>query len=256
MLGRLIRFWNKIWFEPLPAHPLALFRIAFGLYLLVYFLRYLSIVELSFSNQGVYSPFWIPDIAPPPAWAWVIYLATLLCIACFTLGLFTRIMTVLVFGLFEYHFFLNFAVHNCTYDRINNLVLFVLCFSDSGAVWSLDARRSGQQRFVPAWQIRLLKFQLAAVYFGSGLWKLCSSPWHTGEMVEFTLASPWASPVAFEILRYKWPGWVFACLTWSVVIFELAAGFTLYFRRTRVPTMIVGTLFHLSNTFVLLVPGF
>jgi hypothetical protein len=41
-----------------------------------------------------------------------------------------------------------------------------------------------------------------------------------------------------------------------VVIFELAAGFTLYFRRTRVPTMIVGTLFHLSNTFVLLVPGF
>jgi hypothetical protein len=41
-----------------------------------------------------------------------------------------------------------------------------------------------------------------------------------------------------------------------VIAFELLAGFTLYFKKTRTPTMVLGTLFHLFNAIVLSIPGF
>ncbi len=66
MLARMGHFWYRLWFEPIAAYPLAAFRIAFGCYLLAYLLEYAFVVDLAFSNEGVYSPFLIPDLAPSP----------------------------------------------------------------------------------------------------------------------------------------------------------------------------------------------
>lgn len=256
MLGRLGNRWNQIWFEPLAPYPLAAFRIAFGIYLLGIFLKYVSIVELSFSNQGVYSPYLVGDIAPAPSSASAIYYATLLAIAALILGLFTRIATLLVFLLFEYHLHLNFAVYNFGIDRLNVIILIVLCFADSGAAWSLDARWRKAPRFIPAWHIRLLQFQLVALYFGNGLWKVLNPEWFTGIGLQSTLASEYGSPLAFQLLNLPLPDWCYEAATWAVIAFELGAGFGLYWRKTRPWTMLLGILFHLFNTFVLEIPEF
>jgi uncharacterized membrane protein YphA (DoxX/SURF4 family) len=256
LLVRLRGCWNKTWFEPLAPYPLAALRIAFGVYLFAYFSKYFSIVDLSFSNSGVYSPYLIPDIAPAPWLARAIYYFTLLATAALCLGACTRTAAVLVFLLFEYHYYLNFAVNNTAYDRLNTIILFILCFVDSGAAWSFDERNTKATRLIPAWQIRLLQFQLAAVYFGSGLWKLFNSLWHGGQMLKFNLASPWASSVGFGILSLQLPDWLFTALTWGVIVFELCAGIGLYFRRTRPIIMAIGIVFHLCNSFILVIPEF
>ena len=235
---------------------MAAFRIAFGVYLFAYFLKYFFIVDLSFSNSGVYSPYLMPDIAPAPWLARAIYYFTLLSISALCLGACTRTAAVLVFLLFEYHYYSNFAVNNTAYDRLNTIILFILCFVDSGAAWSFDERNTKTTRLIPAWQIRLLQFQLAAVYFGSGLWKLFNSVWHGGQMLKFNLASPWASSVGFGILSLQLPDWLFTLLTWGVIVFELCAGIGLYFRRTRPMIMAVGLVFHLCNSFILVIPEF
>lgn len=245
-----------MWFEPVAPYPLAAMRIAFGTYLFAYFLKYFFIVEIAFSNRGVYSPYLIPDWAPSPGFASFIYYFTLVAIAALILGAWTRITTVVVLLLFEYHFYLNFAVGNTAYDRLNMIVLFILCFVDSGAAWSFDARNKIDVGLIPAWQIRLFQFQLAAVYFGSGLWKLCSPAWYSGQMLKYTLASAWASSSGFSVLSLNLPDWLYTALTWGVIAFELCAGFGLYFRRTKPVIMVAGTLFHLCNTFVLLIPEF
>jgi hypothetical protein len=256
MLSRLSHWWNRIWFEPVSPYPLAAFRIAFGCYLLGFFLEYLPYVEVAFSNEGVYSPYRIGDIAPSPSVAWMIYGGLLLSILAFTAGFYTRVATVLTFLGFEYHYYLNFAVRNATFDRINEIVLFVMCFTCAGEAWSLDARRRQSVADIPAWQIRLLQFQLAALYFGTGVWKLFNPAWHSPDIMRYSVGAAWSTPLAFELLRPGWPDWVFSALAWSVIVFELLAGFTLYFKKTRTPTMVIGTLFHLFNAVVLLIPAF
>jgi ABC-type thiamin/hydroxymethylpyrimidine transport system permease subunit len=256
MFSRAIQLWNKIWFEPLAPYPLAATRIAFGLYLIGYFLKYSTIVDVAFSSEGVYSPLLIGDIAPEPMIARLIYALALACTVALILGFHTRIAAIATFLLFQYHFYLNFAVTNSSYDRLNTIVLAGFCLTDAGAAWSIDAIRRGAARLVPAWHIRLLQFELAALYFGSGLWKLLNPYWHTGQMLEYTLASPWASPLGFQILALEPPDWFFTACTWAVIAFELLAGFGLYFRRTRPVVMGLGLLFHLSNAVVLLIPEF
>jgi hypothetical protein len=228
----------------------------YGCYLLAFFLEYLPYVELAFSNEGVYSPYRIPDIAPPPAGAWLIYLGLLAVIVAFTAGFWTRTATVLLFLGFEYHHYLNFGVRNSAYDRINEIIVFVLLFTCAGAAWSVDARRAKQVKCIPAWQIRLLQFQLSAIYFGTGLFKLLNPAWHTPEMLRYAITSSWSTPLAFDLMRPGWPDWVFSAMAWGVIAFELLAGFTLYFKKTRTPTMVLGTLFHVFNAIVLSIPGF
>jgi len=235
---------------------LAALRIGFALYLLSYYLRFAGAVEQCFSNLGVYSPYLIPDVAPPPIVAWLIFGAALVACLALLLGWHTRLTVWIVLLLFVYHYLLNFAVANTSYDRLNLIALTLLCLSDSGAAWSLDARGRSEVRLVPAWQIRLPQFQLAMLYFGSGLWKLLNPYWRTGEMMKYTLASPWASPVAYWILDWNLPDWFYLCLTWSVVIFELLAGLGFFFRRTRPWFIAMGIAFHVSNTVVLMIPGF
>jgi hypothetical protein len=70
------------------------------------------------------------------------------------------------------------------------------------------------------------------------------------------MATAWSSPVAFDLLKLDLPDWFYTALTWGVVVFELVGGFTLYFRKTRLATVIVGTLFHVSVAIILLIPWF
>lgn len=254
--ARLGNLWNQIWFEPVAPYPLAAFRVAFGIYLLGFFLKFVTIAELSFSNQGVYSPFQLPDIAPSPFYASAIYYFTLLLIVALILGLFTRTAAVMVLLLFEYHFHLNWAIMKCSFDVLNVIILIMLSVVDSGAAWSWDARWRRETHRIPAWHIRLLQFQLAAVYFGNGLWKLLNPTWYTGEVLQFTLASEWGSPLAFELLGLHLPGWFFTGAAWGIIGFELSAGFGLFWRKTRTWTMLAGIVFHLCNTFLLVIPEF
>ena len=127
--------------------------------------------------------------------------------------------------------------------------------------WSVTAwrhRRAGREppECVGGWAARLIMVQLALLYFGSGLYKLFTPAWHTGDVLRLYLTGPWASPMAFSFVAIGWPGWVYDGHAWFTIGFELLAGFALFTRKFRGPFMILGMGFHIGVWILLSIPEF
>ena len=249
--------WDRFWFSPVDARPLAAARILLGLFLVGYFLALAPHVEVLFSDRGVYLPVLVPDIAPPPPVAWAVFLLTLAACAAFAAGWRTRLVAPAVLVLFAYHWALNLAVRNTAYDRLILLLLGIAWLAPLDAAWAVRPT-GGRDGLIPAWGPRLLGLQLSLLYLGSGVWKLLSASWRSADMLPMTLAGPWGSPLAFDVLRLGAPRAVWLAVTLGVVAFELVAGFTLWAPRlpVRVATMAAGAAFHVGVALLLSLPQF
>ncbi len=248
--------WNRFWFARIPPHGLALFRIGLAVFLLGYWLPKAPHVALMFSSEGVYLPVLIPWNAPPPAIAWILYAALLASCGLLALGWRSRIVAPAVLLLYLHHYFLDLAVRDTSFDRLIAIVLLLACFAPLDRVWAISAPRGAEDPDVVAWPARLLGVQLALLYLGSGVWKLLSTSWHRGEMLEMTLLGPWATSTGLALAGLRLPGWFWSLSTFSVVAFELVAGLTLHLRRLAKPTMLAGIVFHLSIWIFLDIPEF
>jgi hypothetical protein len=222
--------------------PLKTLRAVLGLYLLIYFLCFLPNVNLFFSNEGIYAPFLIPDIAPPPIGAWIIYLITLGLMLAFTFGFKRRLITPLLLLFFLYHFALSLAVKNCAYDRLIIIFLFLFCFED------LEKDNK--------WLIKAFQWQISLFYIGAALFKTFMPTWHTGEMLKMTLASNWGTKAAFWLLSLNLPNWFYDISTQTVVVFELICGFLLHSGSLQNYVFVLGFIFHTSIWVFLGIPQF
>lgn len=248
--------WNRFWFRPTSAFPLAAFRILFSVYLLAYFGAYLPHVEIMYSSTGVYTPYALPDYAPPPPFAWAIYMVLMGVIVLFGLGLRARLTTPLLLMLFLYHYFLNLAEKHSSFDRLIIVFLVALCVGEPARVWSLDARRRPpSDPKVSAFAGRLVMVQLVVLYVGAGLWKAFNPAWQQGDMLRNTFHGMWASSLGFW-LAAELPAWSWPWLTRGAYVFEILLGLALVFRRTRVWGVLAGTLFHTFNWAALAIPEF
>ncbi len=256
---RILANWNSFWFAEAPGHSLAAFRILFGIYLLGYFLSFAPNVNLIFSNQGIYIPYLIPVRALAPVAASALYIFTLLVIGAFILGYRTLLVTPLVLVMYLYFYFLNLAVKNTAYDRLNLIFLFILCFANLDGVWSIrDTSGKGAARtyMAPFWGVRMIRIQVCLLYFGAGLWKLLSPHWHTGQMMRWTLIGPWGTPLGFWLVNLDPPMWFFTTLTWSVILFEFTMPVALNVRKLQPYAFAAGVGFHLSVALFLSIPEF
>ncbi len=247
--------WHAWWFGDADPYRLAAFRVLFGAYLFCYFVELLPHVDLTFSTRGVYVPYLIPDLAMPPLLATLVYLAFLGSIAAFTVGYRTRLATPLVFTGYLYFYFLNLAVKNTSYDRLNLIFLLVLCLAPADGAWSVSRPRPERGAAARGWAVRLIGLQVALLYFGAGLWKLTAPPWHDPEMLRMTLAGTWGTPLGIAAAGAI-PLWLFGVLNWSVIGLELAMPLLLVVRRTRTAAFAAGFAFHLANWIFLGLPEF
>jgi predicted DCC family thiol-disulfide oxidoreductase YuxK/uncharacterized membrane protein YphA (DoxX/SURF4 family) len=105
---------------------------------------------------------WWPRL--PYDWAWTVIAAWCVCAALFTVGWHTRVSGTLLSGLLIFYMFTDHQLFtNHTYLFI--LLAVLTTFADSGAYFSLDARRNGRRDRVPAWPVFLLMAQLSVAYF-------------------------------------------------------------------------------------------
>ena len=253
---------NQFLFEEISPLPLSCFRIAFGLYLLVYFLRFLPNIELMFSNLGVYSPVFIPDIAPSPALAYLIYFCTIVFIICFALGYKTKLSTPLVLISFLWHYFLNFVVRNCSYDRLIIIFLIFICLGACQLNKGLSIENRGKNNIndqkISAWLTRLLCVHISIFYFGTGFYKSFAQHWQTGDILKMTFASNWGTPASFGLLALNLPDWFYDLSVKALIGFELIIGFGLWIKFYNIQRIffILGFLFHLSVWIFLGIPEF
>lgn len=256
LLGNARDRWNRYWFASAPGYSLAAFRILFGVYLFCYFLSFAPKVNVLFSTEGIYIPYLVGDIALPPIWATSLYVFSLAVLVAIIVGFKTRLAVPLFLCLYLYFYFLNLAVKNTAYDRLNLIFLGILCFAELDRVWALHRSGKNEGPMVSVWPIRLICLQICLLYFGAGQWKLGNPQWHTGEMMRQTLIGSWGTPLGFWFVNLNPPAWFFTGLTWSVIAFELVMPFALTMRKLQPYAFAIGVSFHIAIGAFLNIPEF
>jgi vitamin K-dependent gamma-carboxylase len=232
--------------RPVSAASVAVFRIAFGLAMLVNTLLYLPVLVheyyLATTVFFPYGPFTF--IRPlPGVGMYVVYAAMGVAGILIALGLWYRAAAASFFLLTTYVFLLdstNFQNH----EYLISLLSFLLILVPAHRKWSLDARRRPPPAAtVPAWTVWLLRFQIGVPYFFGGIAKI-NADWLRGEPLRMWLHRRTDIEVIGPLFQYEGVVWF---MVYGSLVFDLTVVAFLLHRRTRLPAFVIATGFHLLN---------
>jgi hypothetical protein len=262
--------WNKFFFGPISAKPLGLFRIVFGLVLLMYLGLMTVEFDYWYTDAGILQGTEAREAAGPLRFSPLNYVhgttiphlvlaGTFVAAVAVTLGWHTRVMSVLLYlGMLTlYH---RNVTSNGGPDAVPFLTTFYLMFCPSGAAYSMDAARAARKRGAPAdalivpWGVRLLQLQLCLLYFQACVIKCDGLSWQSGKVVHYILFNQEFRQFDFEWLA-DYP-LLINFLTHAALLFEFGLAFWLWFRPTRRWTILAGVCLHMGIRPVLNVPGF
>ncbi|MEW5849889.1 MAG: HTTM domain-containing protein [Myxococcota bacterium] len=219
MNGRWAR-WVAFWNEREAPDALALLRITFGLALVANVLEQLifgNVLEYyaEIGHGGIFTfaynrnPYTLFRVVPLTAgWVYTLVCAQLVAAVCLTLGLYTRVASVLCLVL-QMTFYDRMVMFRFDGDNVFRVCLYLMALAPAGAAWSLDARWRGKgQQDIPRWPRRLFMAQLAVIYTRTGVVKLGSS---------WSIMDGWSAVyLALNLPGIaRWPG------DWAAVIYPL-----------------------------------
>jgi hypothetical protein len=250
--------WESFWFSPADPTLLGVIRILTGLMLLythaVWGLAlgdffgpasWLSadLVRMLQRDEYVYSFWWWV----PPAWMWPAYAASMIVLALFVLGLWTRVTSVLaLFVTISYAERVPAALFGL--DQINVILTLYLAIGPSGRALSLDRwlawRRSGF--LAPAapsvganFAQRLIQVHMCVIYFFAGISKLQGPAWWNGEATWRALSN--LEYQSADLTWLAWHPWMLNLSTHVCVLWELSFCVLIWSRLWR-PLVLAGAV--------------
>lgn len=268
--------WNDFWFAEAMPESLGILRILTGGMLVythfVWGLKFQDFlgndgfngVELlkQFQSGSVPSAFFSFWWIVPEQYSWTVHLCALGILACFTLGLFTR-LTSLLSLLITISYAHRTMLANYGLDQINTVLIFYLSLSRCGDAYSLDRLRmryrsalrqlrNGENPVIlPAvlhWSnnlaIRLLQFHYCVIYFMAGISKLQGESWWAGEAV-------WRAAANYEYQSadLTWLAhvpWLINLLTHGTILWEISFCFLVWNPNLRPLILLCGVAMHLG----------
>lgn len=259
---------SQFFFAEETPFGLALVRICISIAcLMVTVPRWIYSREL-YSTDGAPTPlalnYGYPDLLPVPSGTLAVALMTILTFCCLTalVGWCTRTSLWIAAVLYTYINLLDSISSMTKYSVITSHVLFLLAFSQCGAVWSVDAwlrrRRLGlsspssaadHPKF-SAWPRRLMQILIGVVYFGASVTKLHTPAYFSGDqlwhwmMTNVNNANPigeWMTlfPASLVVFAYL-------CVVWEIVFLFLS-----WRGWGRVCMLTMGVGFHVMTTVTL-----
>lgn len=248
--------WNHFWFDPAAPHTLAAIRILGGLMLFYTHLVWsfdlwaflgphgwqpLEAVTILNRSPFTWSYLWYVE---SPGALWTVHIAALIVFLLLTVGLWTRIVSVLAFiATLSYCHRLPGALYGL--DQVNAMVAMYLILGPSGAVYSVDRWRMERwlRRATPPVTpslganiaIRLIQVHMCIVYLFGGITKLKGDMWWDGSAFWFAVAN-----YEYQSIDATWMGhwpWAIALLTHVVIFWETFYPVLIWPRLTR-PVML------------------
>jgi len=264
--------WNRFWYRPSDPITLGVLRIFTGLYASYWVATYAFDLLRFFGPDGVlpvalidrlqrvalppgetYYAFSYLNYLHTPAQLWAAHLLGVAVLLCFTLGLFTRITSILALAV-VLSYIHRAPILTGQVEPILAFLLFYLCLGPAGACLSLDARRkstagksfhadgNGRGYSFPATiSLRLVQVHTSVVYVMMAIGKLAGpegeNTWWLGDAAWWIMARPGTRLVDLTPLLaehvYLVDAW-----THAIVLFELAFGLLIWNRLAR-PLLLV-----------------
>ncbi|TLP77286.1 HTTM domain-containing protein [Maribacter sp. ACAM166] len=227
------------------AAPLAVFRILFGLMMLISIVRFWSygwIDKLYIQPKFFFSYYGFEWIKPLGHYTYLIFVVCALSAVFVALGYKYKIAIITFFLSFTYIELMDKTTYLNHYYFVSALS-FLMIFLPANAYFSLDAFRNPKKAFqhVPVWTINCIKLLLGIVYFYAGLAKL-NSDWLVKAMpLKIWLPSKFDTPLLGDLLSQEWVQYAFS---WVGTGYDLAIPFLLLYRKTRTFAFVLVVIFH------------
>jgi hypothetical protein len=272
MVRRFVQAWNEFFFAEQSPLPIALFRIVFG----VMVVTTLCQLRPDWLNwYGVHS--WVTNptaralepgtrlnlfaiLPQDDRWINGLFWVAIGSTTLLTVGLFTRINSVLVFLCLASIQQRNLYITHGG-DTFLRLAGFFLMFAPAGAALSLDrlirkwrGREGVGVRRRSPWAQRMIQIQLSLVYLVTFLVKIKGEPWLHGSALFYIYHLD-------ELRRFPIPAWslrptVLRFETWLALGLEFCLGILIWVRRLRYPILGLGVGLHLWLDYSLNIPLF
>jgi hypothetical protein len=271
MLQTVRKVWSDFFFAPQSPIPIALFRILYGICVSVTLIllhsdwldwygvhAWVAGTTMKTIEPGIRLNL-LAILPQDDRWIGAFFYIFLGFAVLLTIGLWTRISTIVVFlCLASIHQRNPFIEHGG--DTFLRVAGFFLMFAPAGEVLSLDrlirTYKTGISLEVSRapWAQRMIQFELALVYFMSFCWKMKGHAWLNGSALYYATH-------LYEIQRFPLPWWtqnsvVLKLGSWSTLGLEFSLGALIWFRRLRYPLLLLGLLFHLSLEYAFNLPMF
>lgn len=263
--------WENFWFDSRSDDTLtalAAFRVGFcGVMFFCYLARAFD-VDFFFTGQGIF-PLWHKEgieyfryhptfltNAMSPLLVHGFHTLFLLCLLAQACGLFTRYAAVATY-------LLHMAFMNRTMpvmfgvDMIGTFFLLYLCFADTNARYSLDARlgrgvkrQSGMSHI--AW--RLMQVQVCVIYGFSGLEKMKGTRWWDGSALWDVLSI--GNMQRFDLSFVAHVPFLLAASVYVVLSWEIYFPVLIWSKRFRLPMLAFGVFMHIGIYVFMNLPSF
>lgn len=236
-------------FTPVSAAPIAVYRITFGLLMLFSTIRFIANgwVESVYINPAFHFTYygfeWIPY--PSDTTIWLLFSLMIAGSISIFLGLFYRLGTILFFFSFTYVELLEKANYLNHYYFVS-LIALLLIFIPANRYFSMDARLNicKERTECSLWEIRILQFQIAIVYFFAGIAKLEADWLFHAQPLKYWLHTANHWPIIGQILKQDWIAYFFS---WFGLIYDLTIVCFLLIPMTRKFAYFAVVLFHLTT---------
>ncbi|MDO8648736.1 MAG: hypothetical protein Q7R81_03040 [Candidatus Peregrinibacteria bacterium] len=255
-LHRFSKVWNAWWFRQAPPHALALYRIIFGSFLVLYWGLLLPDAQMLFSTSGISIPRFdattsiLPflSVLPTPWVANALLWLLLLCFTALTLGCCMRIACVAALLLMTYFYAISYHLTWFTMEHVTVVMLIAFLISGADRAFSLRMLRRKGSFF--AWEPasvlaqRLIAVQVTATFLGAGWLKLVMPAWIAGgEILPYSFISRWATPIGYWAIHRNLPMWFYDLSVYSVKFFEFFLPFGFWIPKIRILAFGLLTLF-------------
>jgi hypothetical protein len=230
--------------EPVSAAPLAVFRITFGLLMLISIIRFAAhgwIDQLYIQPSFHFSYLGFEWVKPLDEWTYLIFFICGLSALFVAIGFRYTISIVVFFLSFTYIELMDKTTYLNHYYFIS-ILSFLMIWLPANATFSVDAvRSSNQETQIPRWCIDAVKLLVGIVYFYAGLAKL-NSDWLFHAMpLQIWLPAKYSLPFLGDLLQHEWMHYLFA---WGGALYDLTIPFLLLYKPTRVFAFILVIIFH------------
>lgn len=228
------------------AATLAFYRIVFGTMMLLGLIRFTlnGWIYKFYIQPGFHFTYYgFSWIKPIGIYTYALFIICALSAICFTIGYKYRLAALTFFLSFTYIELMDKTTYLNHYYFVS-VIAFVMIFLPAGAWFSVDAYRNQKRafRYIPKWNVDILKVFLGIVYFYAGLAKL-NSDWLLNAMpLKIWLAAHADLPLVGPLLLKNWVAFAFS---WFGAFYDLTVPFFLLNRKTRPYAFFFVVSFHL-----------